>query len=558
MPYEKHETFRELLGRVTGSFPDNPAVFYEDVTLSYKELFDRANRVACGLCKLGVRKEDKVCVWMPNVPEWVISWWGIPMLGATFVPIDHWYKVVEAEHIANHSDAVALLVYHNFRTWNFLDILKEVKAEKLKHIIVVGSEDEAKEVGGITFDQLLEMGKDWADDQEYLNETKKVKPDDVAAILYTSGTTGNPKGVMLSHYQIIKNAYDQGERMEISEKDRLVVPVPFSHCFGCVMSITMLGSVGGAIAPLIAFDERDALETVQRYKCTMIHGTPTMFLRELKLFRSEKFDTSSLRTGIMAGAHCPEDLMRAVTEEMGPNLCITYGLTEASPGITMTSLNDSIKDKVNTVGKPLPDIEAKIVDDNGREVLPGTVGEIICKGYNVMKGYYKAPELTAEVIKDGWLYSGDLGFMDERGYITFKGRKKELVITGGFNVYPPDVERFIREFDKVLDVAIIGAPDEDLGEVVAAAVIPAEGVKLDPQEIVDFCYGKIASPKVPRYVYITDHFPLSGRGKVQKYKLVEEVKQLINEGKLKKIIPTAVKMRKEKAKNLLGNGSWKE
>jgi acyl-CoA synthetase (AMP-forming)/AMP-acid ligase II len=363
---------------------------------------------------------------------------------------------------------------------------------------------------------------------------------------------------MLSHYQIIKNAYDQGERMEISEKDRLVVPVPFSHCFGCVMSITMLGSVGGAIAPLIAFDERDALETVQRYKCTMIHGTPTMFLRELKLFRSEKFDTSSLRTGIMAGAHCPEDLMRAVTEEMGPNLCITYGLTEASPGITMTSLNDSIKDKVNTVGKPLPDIEAKIVDDNGREVLPGTVGEIICKGYNVMKGYYKAPELTAEVIKDGWLYSGDLGFMDERGYITFKGRKKELVITGGFNVYPPDVERFIREFDKVLDVAIIGAPDEDLGEVVAAAVIPAEGVKLDPQEIVDFCYGKIASPKVPRYVYITDHFPLSGRGKVQKYKLVEEVKQLINEGKLKKIIPTAVKMRKEKAKNLLGNGSWKE
>ncbi len=542
MPYQENLTFREILEKTTQTYPDSPAICWGEEFLSYKELFFKANQLACALFKLGIRKGDKVCVWMPNVPEWVICWWGIPMIGAIFVPIDHWYKSVEAEHIANHSDAVCLLVYHNFKTWNFLEILKDVRAESIKHIAVVGGETEAKEVGGITFDHLLKMGDDWETNADYLNQTRQVMPNDTGAILYTSGTTGNPKGVMLSHHQIIKNAYDQGERMEVRAQDRLVVPVPFSHCFGCVMSITMLGSVGGAIAPLIAFNERDVLETIQKYKCTMLHGTPTMFLRELKLFRNGDYKISSLRTGIMAGAHCPEDLMQSVTREMGPNLCITYGLTEASPGITMTSLNDSIKDKVNTVGRTLPDIEAKIVDDQGREVPPGTVGEIICKGYNVMQGYYKAPELTNSVIKNGWLYSGDLGIMDERGYITFKGRKKELVITGGFNVYPPDVERFLREFQKVQDVAIIGVPDEDLGEVVAAVVIP-DGIPVSEQEVVDFCYGKIASPKVPRYVYITKGFPLSGRGKVQKYKLVEEVTHLIRQGMLKKVIPTEVKRR---------------
>jgi fatty-acyl-CoA synthase len=309
------------------------------------------------------------------------------------------------------------------------------------------------------------------------------------------------------------------------------------------MSITLMANFGGAIAPLLVFNERDALETIERYGCTMIHGTPTMFNREIKLFREEKFDTSTLRTGIMAGAPCPEDLMRAVMEEMGANLCITYGLTEASPGITMTSLDDSIEDRVKTVGKPLPDIEVKIVDDNGNELPPGKVGEIICRGYNVMKGYYKAPELTAQTIKNGWLYTGDLGVMDERGYITFKGRKKELVIVGGYNVYPIEIESYIRQFEKVHEVAVVGVPDEDLGEVVACAVIPKDGAKLKPEEIVDFCYGKIASAKVPRYVYVTDSLPVSGRGKVQKYKLVEILKELIQKGELKKIVPTAVKER---------------
>ncbi len=540
MPYRKFETFWDLLNRISSEHPDNPAILFDGREISYKELFDMANRLAYALFKLGIRKGDKVSLWMQNTPEWVVTWWAVPMIGAVIVPVDHWYKEIEAKHIIGHSDSRIVITYRSFGKWDFISILKKIRSElpKLETVISVG---DSERIDGLEFEEILEMGKGWRNDKEYMEYVRSVNPDDVCLILYTSGTTGVPKGVMLSQYQIIKNAYDQGENMRVTSEDKLVVPVPFSHCFGCVMSITLMACFGGAIAPLLVFNEKDALETIERYGCTMIHGTPTMFNREIKLYRKSNYDTSTLRTGIMAGAPCPEDLMRAVMEEMGANLCITYGLTEASPGITMTSLEDSIEDRVKTVGKPLPDIEVKIVDDNGRELPPGKVGEIICRGYNVMKGYYKAPELTAKTIRNGWLYTGDLGVMDERGYITFKGRKKELVIVGGYNVYPIEIESYIRQFDKVHEVAVVGVPDEDLGEVVACAVIPKDGVELDPQEIVDFCYGKIASAKVPRYVYVTDSLPVSGRGKVQKYKLVEILKDLIRRGELKKITPTAVK-----------------
>ncbi len=540
MPYRKFETFWDLLNRISSEHPDNPAILFDGREISYKELFDMATRLAYALFKLGIRKGDKVSLWMQNTPEWVVTWWAVPMIGAVIVPVDHWYKEIEAKHIIGHSDSRIVITYRSFGKWDFISILKKIRGElpKLETVISVG---DSERIDGLEFEEILEMGKGWRNDEEYMEYVRSVNPDDVCLILYTSGTTGVPKGVMLSQYQIIKNAYDQGENMRVTSEDKLVVPVPFSHCFGCVMSITLMACFGGAIAPLLVFNEKDALETIERYGCTMIHGTPTMFNREIKLYRKSNYDTSTLRTGIMAGAPCPEDLMRAVMEEMGANLCITYGLTEASPGITMTSLEDSIEDRVKTVGKPLPDIEVKIVDDNGRELPPGKVGEIICRGYNVMKGYYKAPELTAKTIKNGWLYTGDLGVMDERGYITFKGRKKELVIVGGYNVYPIEIESYIRQFDKVHEVAVVGVPDEDLGEVVACAVIPKDGVELDPQEIVDFCYGKIASAKVPRYVYVTDSLPVSGRGKVQKYKLVEILKDLIRRGELKKITPTAVK-----------------
>ena len=542
MPYRNFENFWVLLNRIASENPDNPAILFDGREISYSELFDKANRLAYALFKMGVRRGDKISLWMQNTPEWVITWWAVPMIGAVIVPVDHWYKEIEAKHIIGHSDSKVVITYRSFGKWDFISILKKIKDDlpKLEKVVSVG---ESERIDGMEFDDLLEMGKGWKKDEDYLEYVKSVNPDDVCLILYTSGTTGTPKGVMLSQFQIIKNAYDQGENLRVTDKDKLVVPVPFSHCFGCVMSITLMACFGGAIAPLLVFNERTALETIERFGCTMIHGTPTMFNREIKLFREEKFDTSTLRTGIMAGAPCPEDLMRAVMNEMGANLCITYGLTEASPGITMTSLEDSIEDRVKTVGKPLPDIEVKIVDDKGREVPRGVVGEIVCRGYNVMKGYYKAPELTAKTVRDGWLYTGDLGVMDERGYVTFKGRKKELVIVGGYNVYPIEIESFIRQFEKVHEVAIVGVPDEDLGEVVACAVIPKDGVDLKPEEIVDFCYGKIASAKVPRYVYVTDSLPVSGRGKVQKFKLVEILKEKIERGELKKVVPTALKER---------------
>ncbi len=542
MPYREWETFKERIDKISKKFPENPAVICEE-EMSYGELYEKVMRTAYGLYKLGIRRGDKVSLWMQNTPEWVVCWWAIPTIGAVLVPVDHWYRTVEAEHIMGHSDSIAVITYETMGKWKFADMINEVRDKtKLKHVIVAGKnpDEDVEKVNGMSFDELLKMGKGWERDEEFLKEIEKVTPEDISLILYTSGTTGVPKGVMLCQHQIIKNAYDQGENMKVSEKDRLLVPVPFTHCFGCVMSITLMANFGGAIVPLLVFNERDALEKIEKHKCTMVHGTPTMFHRELKEFRRGDYDVSSLRTGIMAGAPCPEDLMRATLEEMGVNLCITYGLTEASPGITMTSLEDSIEDRVKTVGKPLPDIEVKIVDENGKEVPRGQVGEIICRGYNVMKGYYKMPEKTAETIKDGWLYSGDLGVMDERGYIIFKGRKKELIIVGGFNVYPLDLEQYLREFEKIQDVAVIGVPDEDLGEVVVAAVIPKDGVKLEPIEVVDYCYGKIASAKVPRYVYITDSFPLSGRGKVQKFRLVEEVKELIEKGKLKKLTPSAL------------------
>ncbi len=544
MPYREWETFGERIRKIAEKYPENPAVITDDYTLSYEELYEKAVKVAYGLYKLGIRRGDKISLWMQNTPEWVVCWWAVPMLGAVLVPVDHWYRTVEAEHIMGHSDSKAVITYETMGKWRFADMINEVRDKtKLEHVIVAGKnpEEDVEKVGGMSFDELIKLGENWKKDEEFIEEMSRVTPDDVSLILYTSGTTGVPKGVMLCQHQIIKNAYDQGENMKVTEKDRLLVPVPFTHCFGCVMSITLMANFGGAVVPLLVFNERDALEKVERHRCTMIHGTPTMFLRELRVLRMDGYDVSSLRTGIMAGAPCPEDLMRATLEEMGANLCITYGLTEASPGITMTSLDDSIEDRVKTVGRPLPDIEVKIVDENGNEVPRGQVGEIICRGYNVMKGYYKMPEKTAETIRNGWLYSGDLGIMDERGYIIFKGRKKELIIVGGFNVYPLDLEQYLREFEKIHDVAIVGVPDGDLGEVVAAAVIPKEGVKLDPVEVVDYCYGKIASAKVPRYVYITDSFPVSGRGKVQKFRLVEELKELIEKGKLRKITPSALK-----------------
>jgi len=534
-------TIGQLLQDKAEEHPDEEAIIFEDRRITYEELNEKAERLANFLMKRGIGRDDKVAIYLPNLPEWVVAWFAIPKIGAVVVPTDPWYKGGEIEYMFNDSDTRAVITTEKYGKYNFLEVLEDKKSELDKVETLVMIDGESDEFESFSFEEAYERGKGWRDDEEYLERKDNTVPDDVTFILYTSGTTGKPKGVMLSHYQIVKNAHDQGEILDTSQDDKLVIPVPFTHCFGNVMSITLMTVFGGTMLPLVAFDPYDALELVEEEGATMIHGVPTMFIRQLEVLKEEDYDTSTLRTGIMAGSSCPVETMKSVINDMGCNVLITYGLTEASPGVTMTRLDDSVEDRVETVGTVMPDQEVKIVDDSGEEVEPGETGELLVKGYNVMKGYYNKPEATEETIEDGWLHSGDLAQMDERGYVKIVGRKKDMVIVGGLNVYPREIEEYLIEHEEIQEVAVVGVPDDELGEVVAAAVVPTEGSDIAAQDVVDFVYGDIASAKVPRYVSITEDLPVSGRGKVQKFRLRDQLEEKIEEGELEKVVPSAVK-----------------
>jgi len=546
-------TLGQMIDRDAVAFPDRDAVIFGDLRWTYRELHEKVSQFACGLVKLGVKKDDKVGLWMHNFPEWIVAWFAIPKIGAVVVPMDTWYKPAEAEYILGHSDSVAVITSERFGNVDFIKIIEEIrqKIPNLKHVIARGSNTGS----AMKFDEVLELGKDWRNDAEFQRRITEPKPDEVTFILYTSGTTGKPKGAMLTHHNISRNGRDIASILQMSHKDKLLICVPFSHCFGCVLSITVSASVGACMVPLVAFDPEEVLKTVEKERCTVLHGVPTMFIRELDVLERKKYDTTSLRTGIMAGAPCPIETMQAVMEKMHCNVSIVYGLTEASPAVTATRFDDSIKDRVETVGRPIPDVEVKIVDADRKEVPRNTPGELACRGYNVMKGYYKNPDATKEAIdEEGWLYTGDMATMDERGYVRIVGRIKDMVIVGGFNVYPREIEELLIQHPKILDVTVVGVPDRELGEVVAALVVPKKDVALKEEEVVDFLYGNVASAKVPRYVLIVDSFPVSGRGKVLKYVIREELKKKLQAGELKRVIPTAVKMkmRKEKVPEIAG------
>ncbi len=534
-------TIGQLLDDRAEEYPDEEAIIFEDRRITYEELNEKAERLANFLMKRGIGRDDKVAIYLPNVPEWIVAWFAVPKIGAVVVPTDPWYKGGEIEYMFNDSDTKAVITTEEYGKYNFLDVLedKATELDKLETLVMIDGESE--EFESFSFEEAYEKGKEWRDDEEYLERKEGTEPDDVTFILYTSGTTGKPKGVMLSHYQIVKNAHDQGEILETTDEDKLVIPVPFTHCFGNVMSITLMAVFGGTMIPLVDFEPHKALELVEKEEATMIHGVPTMFIRELEALKEEDYDTSSLRTGIMAGSSCPVETMKSVINDMGCNVLITYGLTEASPGVTMTRLDDSVKDRVETVGTVMPDQEVKIVDDEGNEVPSGETGELLVKGYNVMKGYYNKPEATEKTIEDSWLHSGDLAVMDERGYVEIVGRKKDMVIVGGLNVYPREIEEYLIEHPEIQEVAVVGVPDEELGEVIAAAVVPTEDGDITEQDVVDFLYGEVASAKVPRYAEITDNLPVSGRGKVQKFRLREQLEEKLEKGELKKIVPTEVK-----------------
>jgi len=536
-------TLSQVLRETTKKVPTRAAILDPSgLTLTYEELNRQVDRLARGMLELGVEKGDKVGLWMPNIPEWVVAYFAIARIGAVVVPMNTRYKTHEVEYILNNSEATTLFAVGSFAGIDYISMIEEIRGRlpNLKHVIVRGELGD----GMHRFESVVDRGDERLGDSLLEEREASCDPNDNVFILYTSGTTGNPKGAMLSHHNIAKNAEQVTEVLHTTEEDVFLLAVPFFHCFGCVMGIAGSITWGAALVPMQIFKPVEALELVERFGVSVLYGVPTMFVLELEEYRKGKangdaYDVSTLRTGIMAGAPCPVEVMRGTMEDMHCNVSIAYGLTEASPVITMTRFDDSVQRRVETVGRALEGIEVKIADDEKHPLPVGEMGELACRGYNVMMGYYKMPDKTSEAIDvDGWLYSGDLATMDEEGYVQIVGRKKDMLICGGFNVYPAEIEEYLFTHAKVQNVSVIGVPDDVMGEVAAAFIIPREGVRLDPQEIVDFCVGEIANFKVPRYVQVVDEFPMTQSGKIQKFRLKESADQAMKAGGMTKLAPS--------------------
>jgi fatty-acyl-CoA synthase len=531
-------TIGNLVDILADNIGDNIGLEYHalDLRLNYRQLREKCNAVAKGLMALGVAKGDKVAIWANNLPEWVYTQYGSARIGAVLVTVNTNYRSSELEYLLQQSDTTTLILIGGIREPDdYLKVLNKVcpaikdsepgklqcdKLPFLKNIIYLGKE---KLPGMFTWDDVLEMGKS-VTDAELQTQLASLDPDDVINMQYTSGTTGFPKGVMLSHTNLIGNALSMAECMKLTPDDAMCIPVPFFHCFGCVIGTLCCMVSGTTMAPVVAFTPAAVLKTVEASKCNALLGVPTMFIAEFEEMDKNHYDTSSLRTGVMAGSTCPVEVMKRVIKDMGANeMTIVYGQTEASPGITQTRDHDSLELKTTTVGKALPNVEVKIIDQStGEEVPVGVQGELCTRGYHVMKGYYKNPEETAKAIdKDNWLHTGDLAVMDENGYCKITGRIKDMIIRGGENIYPREIEEFLYTHPKVKDVQIVGVPNEKYGEEVAAFIQVKAGEKIQDTEITEFCNDQISYFKIPKYVYFINEYPTTASGKIQKYKLRE-------------------------------------
>jgi fatty-acyl-CoA synthase len=537
VPRTLHLTMGALLEDMARRYPDNDALVYPDrgLRLGYREFNALCNRFARGLLALGIRKGDHVAVWATNVPEWVTLQFATAKIGAVLVTVNTHYKGVELEYILEQSDSKALFLVQGFKNTDYVDTVHAVvdglessppgavhceKLPFLKHVVFIGGEAPA---GMLAWRELEEMA-DRVAEADLSAAKATLDEHDVINMQYTSGTTGFPKGVMLTHHNIINNGFNIGECMGFTPADRLCIPVPFFHCFGCVLGVLACVTHGSTMVPVETFRPEEVLRTVEAERCTALHGVPTMFIAELECPDFARFDLSSLRTGIMAGSPCPIEVMRRVIRDMNMSgITIAYGQTEASPVITQTRTEDPVELRVATVGRALPDVEVKIVDiETGRTLPPGNQGELCTRGYLVMKGYYKMPEETARVIDgEGWLHTGDLAVMDENGYCRITGRIKNMIIRGGENIYPREIEEFLHSHPKVSDVQVYGVPDRKYGEQVMAAVKLKDGCVADEEEIREFCRGRIADYKVPCHVRFVEEFPMTASGKVQKFRLRE-------------------------------------
>ena len=540
-------TVGALLDHIAGKFPDHEALVYPERGLrySYREFNERCRQVAKGLMGMGVKKGDHVSIWANNVPEWVVLQFASAKIGAVLVTVNTSYKSAELEYILKQSDSSTLFLVQGFKDTDYVQTVGEVMPELassqpgrlasaklpfMKNLVFLGGGAPA---GMFGFDQMVAMGQG-IPDAELDAVERGLSPHEVINMQYTSGTTGFPKGVMLTHFNVVNNGFNIGECMRFTEKDRLCIPVPFFHCFGCVLGVMACVTHGSTMVPVETFDPLKVLQAVEKERCTAVHGVPTMFIAELEHPEFSKFDLTSLRTGIMAGSNCPIEVMRRVIRDMhASEITIAYGQTESSPVITQTRTDDPLELKVSTVGKVLPNVELKIVDiETGAALPPGKQGELCTRGYLVMKGYYKMPEETAKAIDaDGWLHTGDLAVMDENGYCKITGRIKNMIIRGGENIYPREIEEFLYTHPKISDIQVYGVPDRKYGEQVMAAIVLKGGCAMTEEEVRDFCRGKIANYKIPRYVRFVDSYPMTASGKIQKFKLREmAIRELQLEG----------------------------
>ena len=533
----------ELTNRTIGEFleywaettPDKEYLVYSDrdFRLTWKNYNKRVDEMASGFISIGVKKGDHVGIWATNVPDWLTIFYATAKIGAVLVTVNTNYKLHEVEYLIDNADIHTLCITEGVFDGSYIDMVYnmfpelkenqrgEINSKRfpfMKNVVYIGQE---KYRGMYNTSELLLLGK--VNGFEKLNKVKSsVTCHDVVNMQYTSGTTGFPKGVMLTHHNIVNNGFFTGEGMGFTPEDKLCVCVPLFHCFGVVLATMNCLTHGSTQVMVERFDPLVVLASVSKERCTALYGVPTMFIAELNHPMFDMFDVSSLRTGIMAGALCPIDLMRKVTDKLHITyITSVYGLTESSPGMTHSTLEDSFEARCTSVGKEYPFTEIKVLNpETGEECAVGEQGEICCKGYLVMKGYYKNPEATAEVIdKDGWLHSGDLGIKDENGYYRITGRIKDMIIRGGENIYPKEIEEYLYHMPQIQDVQIVAVPSDKYGEVPGAFIILKEDAKLTEEEVKDFCRGQIARYKIPKYVFFVTEFPLTGSGKIKKFEL---------------------------------------